>query len=76
MKFTPWLLIALVESALAAPAPARTVERRGEVPAAWTRLVAAPSPDERFTLRIGIKQSNLHLLEEELLSVSDPKSAS
>ena len=75
MKLTQWLLFAAPILAAPAPSSRTNVEKRSEIPAAWTRLDAAPSPDQQFTLRIGLKQSNLHLLEEELLAVSDPKSA-
>ncbi|KAL8278991.1 hypothetical protein RQP46_008660 [Phenoliferia psychrophenolica] len=77
MKVTPWLFVFVAQNALAAPAPVAhsvTIERRGELPSAWSRLDVAPSPHQQFELRIGLKQSNLHRLEEELLLVSDPTS--
>ncbi|KAL8292832.1 hypothetical protein RQP46_000526 [Phenoliferia psychrophenolica] len=78
MKLNSWILLTVAQTALAAPTRPTSVvvDARSDSPASWTRLDAAPSPDQRFTLRIGLKQGNLHLLEDELLAVSDPKSAS
>jgi tripeptidyl-peptidase I len=64
---------------LAHPATAKTDfyavhEKRSSLPAGWSRLSSA-NPYAPITLRVGLKQGNLHLGDEKLAEISDPSSA-
>ncbi|GJF00417.1 subtilisin-like protein [Phanerochaete sordida] len=61
-------------ASLAVPHASRVVhESRRSLPTGWTPIRRA-DPDLVLPLRIGLTQSNLHLIEEYLLDVSHPSS--
>ncbi|KAK4705341.1 tripeptidyl-peptidase I, partial [Phenoliferia sp. Uapishka_3] len=79
----PKLIVALAAMSLFFPrlraAPTsrlsrHTVEERLSVPRSWRQLEEKPSLDSTFELSIGLRQSNLHRLDEELNAVSQPAS--
>ena len=71
------LLLALallpLGTTLASPTlPVRqVVEKRSATPSAWQEVEGRPTPQQRFELSIGLRQSNLHRLESELLAISE-----
>ncbi|KAI0266070.1 subtilisin-like protein [Gloeopeniophorella convolvens] len=74
------LLQLLAVCALASAAPSRRAdhvihERRAAEPVGWTK-VRRVEADKTLPLRIGMKQQNLHMLDELLMSVSHPDSPS
>ncbi|KAL8286786.1 hypothetical protein RQP46_004314 [Phenoliferia psychrophenolica] len=64
---------ALVTSSLAGPGHV-VVERRDAPPSQWKRSTGLRQ-DHVIPLRIGLRQSNLHRLDEELNMISHPSSA-
>lgn len=76
-----WSALRFDVGALAAPsrsansAPRVLVEKKDHLPRAW-QYDSVPSAHAEIVLSMGLRQSNLHRLDEELLSVSDPRSPS
>ena len=77
MKRLAFLALALGSFALgpSPPGSCHVVETRTILPLAWTQESRQASPQHDFGLLIGLRQKNLHWLEEELLTVPDSTSA-
>lgn len=69
-------LVLYLSCALASPKTTSSFvlhEKRTATPHYWTKRSRA-HPSELLPVRIGLTQSNLHLAEQYMLDVSDPKS--
>lgn len=79
MKFTTLFavltaLAASSSSVLALPTNDHVLhESRSHLPSGWTQRARLP-PTERFTMRFGLKQSNMDRLDDILMAISDPSS--
>jgi tripeptidyl-peptidase I len=72
------LYLAICSLALAAPSQRSdhvVHERRDTTPAGWVKSRRADA-DKIIPLRIGMKQQNIHMLEDLLMDVADPDSSS
>jgi tripeptidyl-peptidase I len=72
------LYLAICSLALAAPSQHSdhvVHERRGATPVGWVKSQRADA-DKIIPLRIGMKQQNIHMLEDLLMNVADPDSSS
>ncbi|KAH8812884.1 Pro-kumamolisin, activation domain-containing protein [Xylogone sp. PMI_703] len=81
--FARWLLGILVITTLGATSTTRRYlnhvihERREHTPPEWTKREDLPlNPNGALPLRFGLRQQNLHLIDEFLDSVSNPESKS
>lgn len=75
-RITPFLLAAFARIISAVPSPRSTHvlhERRAMEPVEWTKISRLEA-DSILSMRIGLAQQNLHLVEEMLTAVSHPES--
>ncbi|KAF8990974.1 peptidase S8/S53 domain-containing protein [Cyathus striatus] len=76
LSLSPFVFLALclVTSAFAEPVPYVLHEKRSRIPGGWT-AIRRHEHSATLPLRFGLKQSNLHKLDEFLLDIAHPDSS-